>query len=39
MEYFGILGFMLAAIAYYRIDRLEKRLKELEVLDKDFRSE
>ncbi|GEM_PF-6670010 len=39
MEYFGLLGFLLAAAAYYRIDKLEKELKKKNLLDNDFRSE
>ena len=36
---FGIMGFMFAVIAYSRIDKLEKRLKELGVLEQDFKSD
>ncbi|MDO6441149.1 MULTISPECIES: hypothetical protein [unclassified Marinobacter] len=38
MEAFGILGFLLAGFCYFRIDALEKKLKEMSVLDKDFDS-
>jgi hypothetical protein len=46
METFGIIGMSLGAmgfifgvIAVGRIDKLEKKLKELNVLDKDFKSQ
>ena len=35
---FGILGFVFAIIAMKRIDKLEKRLKELSVLEENFKS-
>lgn len=38
MEIFGIFGFILAGFCYYRIDALEKKLKEADVLDRDFDS-
>lgn len=43
MEYigitFGIFGFIFGLSAYARVDKLEKRLKELEVLPEQFSSE
>ena len=39
MEYFGFIGFILAVIAYYRIDKLEKELKKTRLLDENFKSE
>ena len=39
MEYFGLLGFILATAAYYRIDKLEKELKATKILDENFKSE
>jgi hypothetical protein len=46
METFGIIGmslgtmgFIFGVIAVGRIDKLEKKLKELNVLDKDFKSQ
>jgi hypothetical protein len=38
LEIFGIFGFILAGFCYYRIDALEKKLKEADVLDRDFDS-
>ena len=38
MDALGLLGFILAGFCYFRIDALEKKLKELSVLDKDFNS-
>lgn len=38
MDALGFLGFILAGFCYFRIDALEKKLKELSVLDKDFNS-
>jgi hypothetical protein len=35
---FGILGFVFGLIAFKRIDKLEKKLKELEVLDENYKS-
>jgi hypothetical protein len=42
MEALGVLGFifgLLGVVAYTRIDKLEKRLKEAGILDEDFKSE
>jgi len=36
---FGSIGFMFALISYSRIDKLERRLKELGILEQDFKSE
>jgi hypothetical protein len=36
---FGVFGFVLAASALQKIISLEKKLKEMGVLDKDFDSE
>ena len=38
MDALGILGFLLAGFCYFRIDALEKKLKEISVLDKNFDS-
>ena len=35
---FGVIGFVFALSAYSRVDKLEKKLKELAVLPKDFKS-
>ena len=34
----GVIGFIFGAISISKIDKLEKKLKELEVLDQDFKS-
>ncbi len=34
----GILGFIFAISSLKRIDNLEKKLKELNVIDEDFKS-
>ena len=39
MEYFGVIGFILAAAAYYRIDKLEKELKKRNLLDEHYKSD
>ena len=36
---FGLFGFLIAASALQKITSLEKKLKEIGVLDKDFDSE
>lgn len=36
---FGIIGMTFGLMSYSRIDKLEKRLKELGVLEQDFKSE
>ena len=36
---FGMFGFTLGAFVFLRINALEKKLKEIGVLDKDFNSE
>ncbi|MEZ8826092.1 hypothetical protein AB4259_15590 [Vibrio amylolyticus] len=36
---FGIVGFIFGLIAFKRVDKLEKKLKELNVLDQDFKSQ
>ena len=36
---FGIIGLMFGLMSYSRIDKLENRLKELGVLEQDFKSE
>ena len=36
---FGMIGMMFGLIAYSRVDKLEQRLKELGVLEHDFKSE
>lgn len=38
MEAFGLFRFVLAGFCYYRIDALEKKIKEASVLDKGFNS-
>ncbi len=35
---FGMLGFLFGVIAYTRIDKLEKRLKEKGLLEESFKS-
>ena len=42
MEWLGPIAFIFSLVglaAYQRIDRLEKRLKELELIESDFDSE
>ena len=42
MEWFGFLAFVFSLVglaAYQRVDKLEKRLKELELIEADFDSE
>ena len=43
MEYaaliFGMIGFSIAIGAYSRLDKLEKRLKEKNILEDDWKSE
>ena len=34
----GVMGFIFGVISMSKIDKLEKRLKELDVLDEDFKS-
>ena len=34
----GVLGFIFGVISMTKIDKLEKRLKELDVLNQDFKS-
>ncbi|GAC12893.1 hypothetical protein [Aliiglaciecola lipolytica] len=36
---FGLMGFVFGVVALRRVDKLEKKLKELEVIDKDFKSQ
>lgn len=36
---FGIIGFSFGLISYSRMDKLEKRLKELGVLEPDYNSD
>ena len=36
---FGLIGFMFALLSYSRIDKLENRLKELGILEQEFKSE
>ena len=36
---FGTMGFIFALNAMSRIDKLEKKLKELGVMDQEFKSE
>ncbi|MFC1608041.1 hypothetical protein ACFL47_08730 [Candidatus Latescibacterota bacterium] len=38
MEAFGLLGFIFGAYAFVRIEKLEKKLKDTGILDKDFTS-
>lgn len=38
MDALGVLGFLLAGFCYFRINALEKKLKEINVLDKNFNS-
>ena len=42
MEYLGVIGFIFGFIgflAYFRVEKLEKKLKESGALPKDFSSE
>lgn len=42
MEALGVLGFifgLMGMVAYVRLDKLEKKLKETGVLEPDFKSE
>ena len=42
MAWFGFLAFVFSLVglaAYQRVDKLEKRLKELELIEADFDSE
>ena len=39
MEWMGFIFGIFGLLAYYRVDRLEKRLKELQVLERNFDSE
>ena len=39
MEIFGYFGMIVAFAAFYRVDKLEKKLKALGVLEPEFRSE
>ena len=38
-EIIGTVGFIFALISYSRVDALEKKLKDLGVLDREFASE
>ena len=38
MDVLGLFGFVVAGFCYYRIDALEKKLKEAGALDKTFNS-
>ena len=39
MDTFGILGFVLAVVCLGRINNLEKKLKQFDVIPRDFDSE
>ena len=39
MEAFGILGFVFGLIAFVRVERLVKTLKEKGVLEEDYKEE
>lgn len=36
---FGLMGFIFGVIAFRRIEKLEKKLKEINVLEEDFKSQ
>ena len=35
---FGLTGLAIGILAYFRVDKLEKKLKETGIIDKDFSS-
>lgn len=35
---FGMTGLAMGILAYFRVDKLEKKLKETGIVDKDFSS-
>ena len=39
MEAFGILGFVFGLVAYVRLERLAKTLKEKNILEADYKDE
>ena len=39
MEPFGILGFILGVVAFVRVEKLTKTLKEKNVLEEDYKEE
>jgi hypothetical protein len=39
MESIGVLGFILAVVCLGRINNLEKKLKQFDVIPRDFNSE
>jgi hypothetical protein len=39
MEVFGVVGFVMAVICLSRINNLEKKLKQFDVIPRDFNSE
>jgi hypothetical protein len=39
MEIFGLVGFVMAVICLGRINNLEKKLKQFDVIPRDFNSE
>lgn len=38
MDSFGLLGFIMAVVCLVRIDNLEKKLKQFDVIPRDFDS-
>lgn len=39
MEAFGILGFVFGLVAFVRLEKLTKRLKEKNILESDYKEE
>ena len=39
MEVFGILGFVFGLLAFVRLERLTKTLKEKNILESDYKNE
>lgn len=39
MDSFGVLGFVMAMVCLSRINNLEKKLKQFDVIPRDFNSE
>ena len=39
MEVFGILGFVFGLVAFVRLEKLTKTLKEMNILESDYKDE
>ena len=39
MEAFGILGFVFGLVAFVRLEKLTKTLKEMNILESDYKDE